>query len=406
MQTMFRIAILASVFFCLNFLTGCDKDEAPPVYFKITLEEGHNDAAENWVILHDEQGLPQEAKQLISGTTTEFSRKISPAKFSVTILSYYGGENFVMQTFHGEDAGAQWTLRSRAVVNAGPVSGQMQIRVSDPNLGSPNDAAVSDGTGFRFELSESNVDYVKTIPAPHANLDYFISVTTRDGTPMYKFLDQPVAGTLNYALRDFQTFDQTSKITFPQTSSHFSYVLAFKEGEYPDPNSLSSGYLINFKSEPTPSSSNTLGFLNSFSNYFIFTTVGYDNYSLNYTSFAPPPPVVNLVNDINTTVTNNTWDGYSLSSSAGSYNWYSAQYNSTVDGVYRVWIVRGADTSFKNLTELPQTIQSRFPNLSIKSFTYASSSIYKSDRTYHQYLDQTFQGKWSEPYHDKYKSIY
>jgi hypothetical protein len=223
---------------------------------------------------------------------------------------------------------------------------------------------------------------------------------------MYKFLDQPVAGEVDFSLNDINTIDQTSKITFPPTASYFSYTLAFKEGEHIDHTNTGFGYMTNFRlASGTQASSVNLGFLNSFPRYFVFATMNYPGYALNYESFGPAPASVNLANDINTTVTNNTWAGYSLSSSNGEYDWYAAQYTQSLPGVFNSWMVRGADTSFRNLTELPPVVKTRFPDLSIANFTYAGTSIYNSDRSYEQYLEHRFKGQWTATYHDKYKSL-
>jgi hypothetical protein len=403
------LSITKMIIFCtIGFLAGCSDEPSSVQYFEVTLEEGHNEANEIWIILSDENGIVTEAKQLQTGTPLKFSAETPPLRFSVTVLNSYSAGSYDLQTYHGENAGAQWTLRSRsAVANPGPVTSAMKIRVSDPNLGHPFNVGVSDGTGLSYNLSSSNVDYVFDIPQPHANLDYFVSALTKNGVPMYKFLDQPVAGELNLSLNDFNTFDQTSMVTFPPTASYFSYTLGFKEGEYRDPNNISFGYMTNFRlASGTQASSVNLGFLHSFPRYFVFATTEYSNYSLNYESFGPASSVVNLANEINTTVTNNAWAGYSLSSSNGEYDWYAAQYNNElVPNVFSVWTVRGADTSFKNLTELPAAVKTRFPDLSITNFTYASSSIYKSDRSYAQYLEHQFKGAWMTSYHDKYKNL-
>jgi hypothetical protein len=410
MKKILSVSLLVAVI--IGF-SACE-DHEPPVFFQIEVEETYNPSPlENWVILHDKDGELIEARQFTSGENLTFRSENAPERLSVTLLTYYGNQNYGLQTFHNEQSNTTWTLRGPAQVSTGPQTAQMRIIVSDPNLGSPYDATVSDGRGISLQLSESATDFVRTIPSPHADLDYFIAVTNASGTPMYKFLNAPVAGDNNYTLNDFSTFDHTAAINFPQTTGFLSYVLAFGANQYPDPNNVGFGYMTNLHWSGTftgiPKTSNTLGFLNLFPNYFIFTTASYGSHTLNHESFGPAPATaIDIPNDINVTVTNSAWDAYELSST--DFDWYGAQYTSSIDtptgDVFRSWLVRSNDIGFKNLKEFPEAIQTRFPDLSVDDFSYATTNIYKSNRTYGQYLGQSFKGDWGTPYADRYKTVF
>jgi hypothetical protein len=203
-KTVLSITKVIMFFSIIIFLVGCSDEPSSIQYFQVTLEDGHSTAAEIWIILHDEQGIAIEAKQLLTATPLRFFAETPPSRFSVTVLNSYGVRDYGLQTYHGEKAGAQWILRTRSTVaNPGPVTAAMKIRVSDPNLAHPFNVGVSDGNGLSYNLSPSNVDYIVDIPQPHANLDYFVSALDKNDVPMYKFLDQPVAGEVNVSLNDF-----------------------------------------------------------------------------------------------------------------------------------------------------------------------------------------------------------
>jgi hypothetical protein len=403
---------LLALFISITILVGCKEDEDPQPYFTLTADALYNPSAlKHWVMLHDEQGEPIGAKSFAAGEIVKFDSLTAPEHFSVTLLSYYGNQNYSHQTYLGETSHAEWTLQGPKAMNTGSPSGHFEFRVSDAQLGNPSDAAVSDGHGLGQSLgpSESQIDFLKTKDV-YANNKYFVSVTDNNGVSKYKFLEQAPTGNVSYALSDLSFFDQQTTLSFPSTSNYFTSVIGCEAGQGPD---SEAGYLTNLRWSgfftQIAKSSLTLGFLNRFPNYLIFTSASYDNHVLSYKAFGPKPSGnINLTNDINVTVTENTWANFNLSST--DYAWYSAYWTSTIETspnnpVYRSWAVFGANTQSKNPKRLPAIVKAEYADLDMTAFSYSAVEINKSSRSFTEYLTHHFKGGQMTAYEDRGKFI-
>jgi hypothetical protein len=399
----------AILLICLvGMLWSCEDEKTPVEFFEVTLDPTYAAGNDLWVIVHDQDGVVIDAKNVESGQTISFKSTSAPEKFSVTLLNYFSEHNFGLLTYHGESQNASWTLAGPGPLsNTGTSMGSLTVRVSDPQLGSPFVGQVSPGTGFQLLSSEANPDYLYTVQDVRSDRKYFLSVIDKNGAPYYKFLETPITGAVNYTLADLSSFNYTSNMIYEPTANYFAYGLSYEAGQRPG---FAIGYLTGVRYGSTVTSFARLGITNRFANHLIFATAtSAAGVVSNYEAFGPDfPATVNITTNVTATVANNSRDAFELS---GEYDWYSNTYISRITPpgageYYRSWVIRGSDTSFKNLVDLPEEISALYPEINLDDFDYSSTNIYKDGRSYAEFLSSQFKGDHMTPYVERYRIYY
>lgn len=395
----------------LTVVLSCDNDGEEPIpqkYFEVDIDPSFlTNQSDDWVILHDQNGILLDAKAFEAGDMIVFDTtgQILNNKIAVTFLRVPqdGTESYQFQSFLCEDTNVKWTLKSGSpIIDFGNPVGQLSVKVIDSDIGSGHDTQMSNRyTTFAFPTMDPNNAGSLIFPTVEVTStvdDFFIYILDKNGIPHYKFLKDVVPGALEYSLDDFNGFDQVVEVSFPSSVSAIMFVKGYDGDVIP-----SQGYYTNFSLSgltlSKPQTSFNIGYLNDFSKYSTQIHVGYTGYSLSFAAVGSIPTSIELKDSFTATVTDNSFDEYSVSSVDYDWRQSSWYYSGKKDGkdVAIGWNVTASPEHFKNPTSLPQAILDKYPLLDL-NFQYQNTTFYKGDRTFEDVVNERFKGSAIKDY--------
>lgn len=404
---------LSVLFLSFILLSSCHNNESPvsKKYFEIDIDPSYaTDQTDNWIMLHDQNGVLLDARQYESGDnlTFETAQQILNNKIAVTQLVISSNpSNFSFQTFLCEDTQATWTLRGQNIDN-GSIVGSLDVSVTDPQIGSAYDSYMS--TRFNSnslpDFSDPNTLIFPSATITATNNNFFICIYDKNNVPKYKFLQNAMPGQFTYSLNDFNSFDNILTVNLPSTT-YYNRLLVLGYENYVDLKN-SQGYTVDFSESDIANYAThgtfNIGFLNRFYKYKTFiSSYNYtDNYTLQYESVGAEPTSITLPasSSFNATVKDKSFTTYAVSSV--DYTWRSTSwgYYGNFNGVDTniSWEVIASADYFKNPGEIPKAILNQYPFLK-QDLLYISSTFYKINKPW-SYVLSTYSdaGDFSEDY--------
>jgi hypothetical protein len=408
--------------FCSLFVLSCDKSDdvkpKPVTYFELSVGATYpTQNSDDWIIIHDANGVLLSVKQFESGQNITFDSTITPPeKLSITFLKAAldsDQDRYNFTSFLGIAPTEKWTLDLKtSFYDPGAEIGQLSVQVNDENIGSQWDTQVSSeygGSTFGSLANLSTLVFNRTVYS-NAN-DVFLFLTDKDRTPRYKFVENAIPGSFAYSLADFKTFDKLVNFSFPPTNGWLLFVSGSEKSaeEYAGNASYAVNfYLSGYSADTFSRSTMPAAYLDRFSTYFTGLYLTYADYSLSYQSFGPvPDPVTLQKDDITAALTNKNITAYSISSS--DFAWRETDWRASyqADGKYRyiTWLTTSGNADTSNPT-MPAVIAQKYPAINMQEVGHNGTTFYKGNRSYADIINEKFKGGVPKPYSVKGKTLY
>jgi hypothetical protein len=385
-------------------MDGCVKEDFTviPSFFEIKVDASmRTHDTDNWIFIHNSEGILLDAKRFESGETKIFRNKDVSGNLTVTVMSITESDSTLLKSYTGVPAHQKWVLRDDTKgFDIGTLDGELEVTIAGTDLGAPENSVISNALGS-YNLLSWEEDLFHFYPVPVSeNLDnVFVFCTDNDETPLYKFIEHVSTGKRNLSLADFDSFDALVDINFPSTSEYVIRVKAFAPELEPNRNY---GYTLNqFASTLAPQtrSSFTLGYLAQFSNSLTVAMASYGDYSLGYESYGPTPTSsISLTNNITSILEDKTFSNFEVSSPE-DFDWYQTTWVGLLAGGQTVnWHVYGDGSALNNYQTIPDVIKKEDPRFEEVALTHANTKVYKGTWSYQDMINHEFKGEALQPY--------
>jgi hypothetical protein len=418
MSVSFKVLKSIASLICVGLVTtigiSCSDEDEPAankvVFFELGIDETfHTTASDDWVIIHDEEGKLYGVQSFESGDQIAFDSTSVPDKIGVTLVHVETlNGNFTVKTYLNQEPMSSWKLKTEIPPSdQGSYVGLLDVKVSDPNLGSTYDSEISSKYTDGLSSKSGGADIVFSQRVATTEKKHLVFVTDKDGNPFYKFLAPGLTGSITYSLQDFTAYEKTAAFKFPSSAQYFIDVRAFEASDTPVPyhgyhgNIYWDGYFTG-----AAKNSVKLGFTEQLPIYRIDAAIVYANYSLGFNYFGPAPTSdIELTNNIAATVTGKTFAGHAISGS--DFSWYRSfwQVTSASNPVGFV-TVHGSNEAFINLQAIPPKITSKYPQVNPANFTYTGSYLYKGTQSYETFIAEEFEEAERSSFELRFKNVY
>jgi hypothetical protein len=390
---------------------GCIEEDIKtvPSFFEIKIDESFTTAhTDNWIFIHDSQGLVLDTKRFESGETKILRNKKVTGKFTVTFMTINESGYSILKSYAGITRDQKWRLRNDLRGNDPGLTGaEITVTITDPDLGDYTNAAVSSAL-ITYQVASANENSFLFYPAIvlGSNNDMFIFCTDKGDKPLYQFVENATPGNANYDLSDFNEFDATVDIEFPSTANYYVTVKGFSAEVEPN---RYLGYSLNYFLSLPPAESESflvLGYLDQFPNSLTYARATYDGYDLGYEAYGPRPGApISVQNNIGSEIVNNTFGSFELSSSA-DFDWYHSTWEGLTTGGQGVeWHVYGDNANLKNPQTIPDVIKGGNPELEDVSVTHAYTQLYSGNWSYADMIGHELKSETLKPYEMEFKEL-
>ncbi|WP_437395933.1 hypothetical protein [Flagellimonas lutimaris] len=406
--------LLGILFICY----GCSKDESQPPNPNPT--EGEEPTTENpeeqepemvtyftfealtntgdtddWVIIHDENGVLLDFKSFEFGDNFEFQvlkEEPHPDNFTITLFNYKNSvEGEMLHTFKSYpniSAESHWKYTSNAGANNDSArdssTGSFNITIKNVSpkyrwISDRNGILVATGgpdlPGFTGNYTHENIpiydnpDFFFTIYDSSNNLKYYSIENVSDGDDI----------TLDYS--DFKSFDSYLEVELPNTTS--TYKLSSISAVFEDDQSmnLSGGKFTSyFFADAEPPSPLKLGYLDTYSKYLSIISYNSDEFLYAYTKFGDRPDEIIIPENKSITILNESIYNYQFETNLDfqmkDVLWEVTEGERYVDLVQTTWNIFSAPSFSGTIGEIPTEIQEAYSNLKIEDLNLTSTSLH------------------------------
>lgn len=358
------------------------------VYFTFNSRHHHQDA-ENWIIIHDQDGNLMDFQQF------EFRDKIVFEKPKSLLDNI---EYFNMTLSHhrvSQDPSRGHSIITYTAIN----KGDEWDNIPDPEFYSENketsqyNLSLDNIPGVdRYLLSALNYDefgeylnqnvskYDKTDITLNDYDDYLLSFTGLDKIQKYLFIEtNPLEPEILIDYGNFKNYDVIIETNLPQNSYLFYNTRCFEDSEFNRGFSMS-----NYNSYDSPNISR-IGYIEGYENYITWFGISMSDYRYYYTKYGTKPTAINIpdkpvLNVTNTSIKNfsyNTTFDYQWRRSNWNFNNYNDAERDQIINIF--WSVYAeANNTELIIGEMPPEILNKYPSLSIEKIDYYSTDLYYS----------------------------
>lgn len=382
-------------FICLAiFFFGCEKDEAtqPAALLTLTVESSFDTSTtDNWVIIHDEQGIPITFEPFESDNVLHIVTPlpVTGNTIGVTLLKYsdFGGKKeYMVNTYFQFEKGGQLTLNSFVHQSFPPsgttTTGTFKVAVNSKYLLHQYSFTDKHARGVHSQYDSTDfafMGYTRDVPSK-----YLLQASDELGSIRYKMLDNIKPGdSFTFSFDEFSEFDKTVEFTFPESNS----VLLAQVGHEEDQSIESSSYLhhLHIPSDPDDlHSSIKAGYLNSLTKYVTSVIVSYPSYKLFYQNKGSIPEAgFPILSSANYSILSKDVRDFSAAS-ANPFIYRTSHFSyagPTSAAPIITWYVHSSAGSHK-LQGVSQEILESHPLLELTNLKYISTSFFVESLPY------------------------
>lgn len=375
--------------------------------FEALVDTGQTD---DWIIIHDDKGSLLDFKPFEFGDTLEFQvleDGIQPNNFTVTLFKYKNSVDGEMmhniESYPNIAAESHWQYTSdpSATNDLPRDSSTGSFNITVENVVSPKYRWISDRQGILVATSGPDLpgfidNYTHENIPIYESPDFFFTIYDSSNDLKYYSMENMNDGddiTVDYS--DFKSFDSYLEIALPDSPSTYqlsSISAFFDEGQ---PIDLSGGKFTSyFFAETVPPKPLKLGYLDSFSKYLSIISFNSDGFLYAYSKFGDKPDEIVIPENKAINVVNESVYNYEFESNVDfqmkDVLWEIKEGERYVDLIQTSWNVFSAPGFSGTIGEIPEEIQSSYPNLRIDDLILTSTTLHLDFITYPDLLQVEF----------------
>ncbi len=388
-----------------------DKEETlvPEVYFSLNINNAwSSDTSEhNWIIIHDENGDVLDYARYENGDALTFEALEDEVteNLSITTLNYNttGGENYIIKTYPNIPKKSVWSFKNlppaeELLIN--PEIGTFNIVVDNipgiqrHSLSGDNRINAENSTttlGSNPALYALHIDNIKLFERNN----YLLTILDDDNNFKYIQLnDVKNDDNLNLDYSDFSDFDHYLNIDLPSAQAPNTSVLALEN----DINSNVGVYTLNHDFDPSywhiPQNFIKIGYLDAFKKYKVRFDLNLDGCRYNYRKNGDKTALLTIPSKPDFTYEDESISNFSFSTSA-SYIRQLSRWETPLEEInntgFKVqWTIYSDSETSLNFYDLPEDIKNMYPDLSISSMKYGSTTIYLKSESQSDFINHMF----------------
>ncbi len=385
----------------LVIFSGCDDEDDPQnspapgpepeliTIFTLTIDMGYPLKRDNWVMVHDKDGVLLDHKHIDTGGVLEFQTSATvPSEIGVTIFRYDTTGNSDVYTFEsylGVPTGQEWIWQkpdNPPVVGPGTSVGTFSASYTLPtplrmdifgNGSTLGNASQTGNTKF----------YESTIYEKDKN---FLLSIAGDGSLRYKFFEDVQDGDhFDVTFDAMEEYDKVIDISFPPTSDPYVKVYALDE----EGNAQYYTYLNTFNLPPfAPSATLTdlkIGYLNRFEKYYTSVQIPSSAFGFTYEKVGTSPTDINFPAQADYEVTNRTLENFSYSNDK-PFSMRRSLFEDDAIPNRQIWWTFFAPEGTYRVKQLPEAFLEIYHFIKLQNFKHRTTSFQNSTRSYLGYL--------------------
>ena len=390
------------LFLTLGVFLGCDDESEnlpEPEFitvFSLTVEPGYSFKADNWVMVHDKNGVLLDAEQIATAGTVKFetTEPVPDGKIGITIFRYDTAgtiDSYSFGSYLSVPTKQEWLWRKSTTppqVNQGASLGTFSATYTIPTP-LRMDLFGNSTTLGSINQTGNTKSYQATIYEKNRN---FLLTVASDGNPRYKFFENVKSGDyFQITFEDMAEYDQVLDISFPSASNPYVTVSAL-DG---DGKSLYWTYYNAFNLPPFgPSVSLTnlkIGYLERFEKYHTNIQIVTPNFGFGYEKVGTAPSAISFPDHSPYQLINKTLTNFSYSSEI-PFSLRSSNFKDDSLPDKNIWWVCYAPQGADKVTDLPDAFVEMYPFINFENFKHLGTSFQSSTKSYMDFIDAAGSG--------------
>jgi hypothetical protein len=386
----------------LGVFLGCDDEpenlpEPQPItVFSLTVEPGYSFKADNWVMVHDKNGVLLDAEQITTAGTVKFEtdESVLDGKVGITIFRHdIAGtiDSYSFTSYLSVPIGQEWIWRKYIIPpeeNQGTSVGTFSATYTLPEP-LRMDLFGNSTTLGSFSQTGNIKSYQATIYEKNKN---FLLTVAGDGKPRYKLFENVKNGDyFQITFEDMEEYDQVLDISFPSASNPYVTVSAL-DG---DGKSLYWTYYNAFNLPPFgPSVSLTnlkIGYLERFEKYHTNIQIVTPSFGFGFEKVGPAPSAISLPDHSPFQLINKTLTNFSYSNEI-PFSIRSSNFKDDSLTDKNIWWVCYAPQGDDKVSELPGVFVETYPFIKLQNFKHLNTSFQSSTKSYMNFIDAAGSG--------------
>ncbi|WP_273568864.1 hypothetical protein [Maribacter halichondriae] len=408
-----KITKLALVISCVFLLANCGKedtlipetekeqkeqetenpnDSENVVYF--TYESNSlNENADEWIILHDQNGDILEYRKVVYGERIGFKVEKDKVPESVTATKFFyflsgGGFNpdHSLVTYANLESGSIWNRNHNFRNNPNPIIGDFNIRVSNI-MGGVRDYSISNSYG---NLNTGSTDFEGTaglqilslgqIPL-YENETYILSLYDNQDNLRYVMIENPVDGMeYEFAFEELPEYDSYFELDNLPENTFSMFMSTGYASEQPDYNL----YEHTVSRDLTYGKSNAkVGYLDTFKTYRTYFGIKMDGYSYGYSQMGDKIEELTILPKPSFTIVENSVYNFEFASDQ-TFIKKTAKWSYNVYGdepMFTRWTVISPAENPHKIGELPQEILMNYPDFNLDKIELQHVDLFTKSTT-------------------------
>ncbi|MBA4745466.1 MAG: hypothetical protein H2058_09410 [Muricauda sp.] len=372
------------------------EEQEPEMVTYFTFEALTNTGdTDDWIIIHDENGLLLDFKPFEFGDMFEFQvseEETQPNNLTITLFNYKNsveGEMLhTIKSYPNISAESHWKYTPNAGANndppRNPSTGSFNVTVENV---SPKYRWISDRQGILVATSGPDLpgftsNYTHENIPIYDNPDFFFTIYDSSNNLKYHSIENVSDGDdiiLDYS--DFKSFDSYLEVTLPNTTS--TYKLSSISAVFDDDQSVSlrgGKFTSYFFADAEPPVPLKLGYLDAYSKYLSIISYYTDEFAYAYTKFGDKPESIIIPENKSITVLDESIYNYQFETNLDyqmkDVLWEVKEGERYVDLIQTNWNVVSAPDFSGTIGEIPEEIQQAYPNLRIEDLNLTSTSLH------------------------------
>ncbi|NVN16939.1 hypothetical protein GUA46_01190 [Muricauda sp. HICW] len=387
------------------------EEQEPEMVTYFTFEALTNTGdTDDWIIIHDENGVLVDFKPFEFGDIFEFQvpeEQPQPDNLTITFFKYKNSVDGEMmhniESYPNIATKSHWQYTSDpSATNELPrESSTGSFNITVENVVSPKYRWISDRQGILVATSGPDLpgfidNYTHENIPIYDNPDFFFTIYDSNNDLKYYSIENVNDGddiTVDYS--DFKSFDSYLEIVMPDNPSTYqlSSISAFFDEEQSI--DLSGGKFTSyFFAETETPKPLKLGYLDSFSKYLSIISFNSDDFLYAYSKFGEKPDEIIIPDNKSITVLDGSISNYQFETNLGfqmkDILWEVKEGEIYVDLIQTTWNVFSAPDFSGTIGEIPEEIQSSYPNLRIDDLILTSTTLHLDFITYPDLLQVEF----------------
>ncbi|WP_108245500.1 hypothetical protein [Muricauda brasiliensis] len=389
------------------------EEQEPEMVTYFTFEALTNTGdTDDWVIIHDENGVLLDFKSFEFGDKFEFQvleEEPQPNNFTITLFNYKNsieGEMLhTIKSYPNISAESNWKHTPNAKANnevqRGSPIGSVNITVNDAI--SPKYQFFSDTGGFiqsdygpDFEGVTQNI-FNENISIYQEQKLFYSFYDSNNQVKYYSIENVSDGDEIILDYSDFQSYDSYLEVDLPEDGAQHNLLAVVNTFEENQNISVSNGIHFYFIIDIVDSDSTDplkLGYLDAYSKYHSVLSLNNNTYAYSLVKFGDKPNEISIPNDTAITVSDESISNYQFETNLGfqmkDILWEVKEGEIYVDLIQTTWNVFSAPDFSGTIGEIPEEIQSSYPNLRIDDLILTSTTLHLDFITYPDLLQVEF----------------